>query len=36
MAVVPAALNLVWAVLYFLIVFLLFSRRIQERGYQNM
>ena len=36
MAVVPAALNVGWAVAYFLLIFVFFNKRIQERGYQNM
>lgn len=36
MAIVPAALNLVWVVSYYLIIFVLVNKRIQARGYQNM
>jgi hypothetical protein len=36
MALLPAALNIVWVAVYYLLIFVLFNRRIQQRGYQNM
>lgn len=36
MAVLPAALNLAWVAVYYLIIFVAVNKRIQARGYQNM
>ncbi|KAL4422696.1 hypothetical protein ABPG75_008893 [Micractinium tetrahymenae] len=36
MALLPAALNLAWVTVYYLVVFVLVNKRIQKRGYQNM
>ncbi|EFN52360.1 hypothetical protein CHLNCDRAFT_138776 [Chlorella variabilis] len=36
MAIVPAALNVVWVAIYYLLIFVIVNKRIQERGYQNM
>lgn len=36
MALLPAALNLAWVSVYYLVIFVLLNKRIQKRGYQNM
>lgn len=36
MALLPAALNLAWVTVYYLAIFVVFNKRITQRGYQNM
>lgn len=36
MALMPAVLNIVWVSSYYLFIFVVVNKRIQERGYQNM